>query len=115
MAKITKKGQKLLAKSKEIRYDATDLIQNMMGWATENLSEDEILEIIKGEEGKSIGLERLQKEVMNLEEQLRDKRKELLKKTMALYFMKQKPSKSNEHLVGFNEMMGEISERYPRK
>ena len=109
---LTKKGERLLEKSKQ-KYDGIDYVQNMMNWATRNLPKEDILEIIKGADGKVVGLEKLQKEVMELEEQLIIKRKELLKKTMALYFMKQEKGNANEgSLIGFSEWMNSISKRW---
>ena len=109
---LTKKGRELLEKSRSMKYNAVDYVKTMMAWANDNLSQDEILEIINCKEGKVIGLDALQKEVMGLEDTLRIKRKELLKKTLALYFMKQgNGHKDGDSLVGFSESMNSLSRR----
>jgi hypothetical protein len=114
--KLTKKGERMLQKARSVKYNAMDYIQVMMAWANDNLEQEDILEIIKGPEGKVVGLERLQLEVMQLEERLKMKRKELVKKTMALYFMKQEkpPAENQGQMIGFNEWMTEVSSRYPK-
>lgn len=102
----------MLEQSKK-KYNGVDYVQNMMMWATHNLPKEDILEIIKSADGKVLGLEKLQQEVMQLEEQLQVKRKELLKKTMALYFMKQSEVKKDEgSLISFSEWMNSVSSRY---
>lgn len=111
MNNLTKKGEKMLEQSKN-KHTGVDYVQNMMMWATSNLAKEDILEIIKSADGKVIGLENLQKEVMLLEETLMIKRKELLKKTMALYFMKQSEVKKDDNLLGFNTWMNSLSSRY---
>ncbi|MBU0628260.1 MAG: hypothetical protein KKC75_03655 [Nanoarchaeota archaeon] len=109
---LTKKGKELLEKSRSMKYNAIDYVKTMMAWANDNLSQDEILEVINCKEGKVIGLDNLQKEVMGLEETLKMKRKELLKKTLALYFMKQDNGhKDGDSLVGFSESMNSLSSR----
>ena len=76
-------------------YDAVDYIQTMMLWAKDNISKEEMLEIIKGDEGKVVGVERLQQEVDQLEVMLKRKKRELLKKTMALYFLNMGEKREN--------------------
>jgi len=95
-----------------MKYNAIDYVKTMMAWANDNLAQEEILEVINCKDGKVIGLDSLQKEVMRLEETLRVKRKELLKKTMALYFMKHDKSHvDSDNFIGFSDYMNSLSRR----
>ena len=75
-------------RNKRANYNGVDYVQSMMLWAKDNMSKEEIIEVIKGDEGKTIGVERLQEEIERLEMMLNQKKREFLKKTMALYFLK---------------------------
>ena len=79
------------------RYTQNGLeyIESMMLWAKDNISKEEMIDIIKGEEGKAVGAAQLQKEIDELESRLRNKKKELLKKTMALYFLNKPEKREN--------------------
>lgn len=108
---LTKKGERMLEQSRQ-KHTAVDYVQSMMHWATNNLEKEEILEIINSADGKVVGLDKLQAEVMDLEEKLRIKRKELLKKTLALYFIKPDKKHANEgNLIEFSEFMNSFSRR----
>ena len=102
----------MLMKSKSAKYNAMDHMQTMMSWANDNLEQEDILEIIKGPEGKVVGLDKLQIEVMDLEDKLRVKRKELFKKTMALYFMKEGNTNRQEgNMIEVSDWMNSMARR----
>jgi hypothetical protein len=99
-------------KNRKMNYNGVDYIQTMMMWATQHMDKEEIMDIIKGADGKATGIDRLQREIQELEIIIQQKRKEFLKKLMALYFMKPDKNPVNNSLIEFNEWINSISRRY---